>query len=111
MRFNELGKIGDYAAASTVRAARSSDGLWPSTSMMTIPIMRRLARKVRPAKSSPGQLRNCPKMLGPKNPPRVPIELMAARAAANRPLCALSEAQEIRVRFNGELPAGRAEVL
>jgi hypothetical protein len=40
--------------------------LWPSTSIMTIPMMGKVERKVRPARSVPVQSRNCPKMLGPK---------------------------------------------
>jgi hypothetical protein len=44
-----------------------------------------------------------------------PIASAQRRSAAdvvgqNRPSRALSEPQEIRVKFNGELPAGRAEV-
>jgi hypothetical protein len=58
-----------------------------------------------------GPIAQLPEDARPQEPAESTIELMAARPAANRPLCALSEAQEIRVRFNGELPAGRAEVL
>src|ERR1700730_4539472 len=54
---------------------------------MTIPTIGQLESKIRPAKSVPVQSRNCPKMLGPKYPPRVPMELIAAiPAAAPAPL-------------------------
>src|SRR6202521_6093188 len=51
--------------------------------MMTAPMTAQLERKIRPAKSVPVQSRNCPKILGPKYPPRAPMELMAAMPAAD----------------------------
>src|ERR1700694_1966771 len=54
---------------------------------MTAPRTAQIERKIRPAKSVPVQSRNCPKILGPKSPPRLPMELMAAiPAAAPAPL-------------------------
>src|ERR1700730_8065933 len=49
---------------------------------MAAPMTAQLERKIRPAKSVPVQSRNCPKILGPKYPPRAPMELMAAMPAA-----------------------------
>src|ERR1700694_5535341 len=49
---------------------------------MTAPRTAQSERKIRPVKSVPVQSRNCPKIFGPKYPPRLPMELMAAMPAA-----------------------------
>src|ERR1700730_2026090 len=49
---------------------------------MTAARTAQIERKIRPAKSVPVQSRSCPKIWGPKYPPRLPMELMAAMPAA-----------------------------
>jgi hypothetical protein len=69
--------------------------------------MAELERKIRPAKSVPVQSRNCPKIIGPKYPPRLPKELMAATpAAAPAPLRnAVGSAQNTGKKENNPQPA------
>jgi hypothetical protein len=74
----------------------------------------RLWRHLIVAMTAMGQLRRFERGSGMSASPPIASDLLNRGidvVGQNRPSRGLSEAPEIRVRFNGELPAGRAHVL